>query len=86
MVYTPSEFPAICFESTEINKAPQGYVTKGKLIMLGIARETEIYFTYNNKQFEGKLTLNRFDYDLGEGINSFKLGEDVVIEIECFLK
>ncbi len=80
------KYPEICFESTSIVKTNKGYMAIGKLTMHGVTRDVQIPFTYNNKTFTGKLTVNRFDYKIGEGTNTFMVGEDAKLEIICKLR
>ena len=78
-----AKYPNICFASSSIEKTTDGYLTKGKLSMHGITKPIEINFTYKNNAFNGKLTVNRFDYKVGENMKTFMVGETVTIEIIC---
>ena len=80
------KFPEICFTSTHISKTSKGYVAKGKLDMHGVTKNVEIPFIYIDHKFIGQLNVNRYDYKVGEGINTMMVGEDVSLEIVCVLE
>jgi len=80
------EYPAICFVSSRIVKKENGYHAKGKLTMHGVTKDVEGDFIFDGKKFAGNVSVNRFDYKIGEGTNSFMVGEDVDLEIICILK
>ena len=80
------KYPEICFTSSSIEKSSEGYLTKGTLTMHGVSKPVEINFTYTDNTFVGELTINRFDYKVGEGTNTFMVGEEATLEIICKLK
>lgn len=75
------KYPEICFRSTTISKTAKGFVTQGQLDMHGVAKEISINFTYDNGEFIGKLSLDRFDYKVGSATGKFMVGEVINIEI-----
>jgi len=77
------QYPEICFESDSVRRKNGGYVTTGKLTMVGVTRTEEIPFTYEDGTFEGTFTVNRFDYGVGENVSKFTAGEEVAITIHC---
>ena len=79
------KYPTICFSSTSIKKDGKGFKATGDLTMLGVTKEVVLPFTFKNNKLIGSLTLNRFDYKLGEETNTFMVGETVEIEIKCML-
>lgn len=79
------KYPEICFTSSSIEKTTEGFVTKGSLSMHGVTKPVEISFTYNNNTFIGNLTVNRFDYNVGEDIKTFMVGKEATLEIICKL-
>lgn len=83
--FNVEKYPEICFKSIEITKTSNGYVTKGELTMHGVTKQVEINFTFNNNTFTGNLTLNRFDYNVGENMKKFVAGEEAQLEIICKL-
>jgi len=76
----------ICFTSEQIIKHPQGFVAKGKLKMHGVTLTVEIPLVFENNKLTGLLTVNRFDYKVGEDTGTFMVGADVEIVIQCVLK
>ena len=80
------KYPKICFTSTEITKHPQGYVAKGKLNMHGVTKTVEIPLIFENNKLTGMITIDRFDYKVGEDTGTFMVGTEVKIVIHCVLK
>lgn len=80
------EYPEICFESTDIYPKGNGYEVQGKLTMRGTTRIVTIPFEYSSNSLTGSFTLNRKDYDVGNGYANFVISNDVDIRIECVLK
>ncbi|WP_223241385.1 YceI family protein [Flammeovirga sp. EKP202] len=79
------KYPKICFESSEIIKNGDQYMTKGNLTLHGITKEVSIPFTANGSTLVGKFEINRLDYDLGKGTGTFTVGDEVEIKIICAL-
>jgi polyisoprenoid-binding protein YceI len=79
-------YPEICFISEEITKREKGYLAKGYFKMHGVTKSVEIPLIYKNNTLAGKITINRFDYKIGEDTGSFMVGSEVDIVILCVLK
>ena len=75
------KYPTICFQSESVEEVEGGYLAKGQLTMLAVSREVEIPFNYENGELAGKLSINRFDYDLGKDVGTGKISEEVIINI-----
>lgn len=80
------KYPSICFVSKEVRVGNTGFVTRGSLTLHGITKEVEIPFSFKNNRLTGTLTLNRLDYNIGEDTGTFMVGNEVNIEIACYLK
>ena len=78
-------YPTICFESTSVEKTTEGYVSKGTLQMHGVKKEVSIAFVYQDNRLVGNFSVNRFDYGVGESINTMMVGDVVNLEIVCYL-
>lgn len=78
------KFPSICIKSKQINKTSNGYTLDGTLIMHGVSKEVSIPFTYSDKTFSGKVTIDRTDFNVGSD-GGFMVGQDVELEIVCVL-
>lgn len=79
--------PTICFVSTDIRrKGRNQYELMGDLTMLDVTRRVAILFTQDGKVLNGSLSINRLNYGLGKGSNTFLVGDKVDIEIRCVLK
>src|SRR5690554_357642 len=79
-------YPKICFTSEKITKKAEEYIAYGKLQMHGVTQSVEIPLTLKDNKLTGFITVNRFDYKVGENIGTFMAGTEVDIMIHCFLK
>lgn len=79
--------PTICFVSTDIRrKGKNQYELMGNLTLLDVSRRVAILFTHDGNTLRGSLSINRFNYSLGKGTNTFLVGDRVDIDITCVLK
>lgn len=76
----------ICFQSSDVAKTKDTYFTKGTLTMRGIAKVVEIPFVLEDNTFKGRLSLDRYDYEVGKSYGKFMVGNTVNIDIECVVK
>lgn len=79
------EFPKICFRSTAVESTKEGFLARGELQLHGVSKTVAIPFTYIKKQFLGKLTIDRTDFNIG-GNGGFSIGKEVDLEILCVLQ
>lgn len=84
--FNTEAYPEICITSTSVSKTDDGYLAKGSLTMMGVTREIDIPFTFENNTFLGSLQINRIDYNLGEKTGTFMVGDEVDIQIVCKLQ
>jgi len=80
------KYPNICYSSKSIAKNENAYITRGNLTMNGVTRAVEIAFTISDNTFTGTLTLNRLDYNVGEGTGTFMVGDEVSATITCIIE
>lgn len=86
--FDAKQFPEARFESKSIKAADGGgYVADGELTLKGKTKPAQLHFTFktmgpDKAMFDGKMTVNRFDYNVGEGFAdpSF-VGQDVDVAI-----
>jgi polyisoprenoid-binding protein YceI len=78
-------FPEICFVSESISQTDDGYRTRGKLTMKGVTRTVTIPFEKQGNTLRGTFSLNRLDYNVGEGVSTFLVSDPVEITINCIL-
>lgn len=83
--FEEGKYPKICFISSKISKATEGYTAEGKLTMHGVTKVVKIPFSYTNEVFKGSLKLNRYDYKVGEETGTFMVSNEVNIQIETHL-
>lgn len=80
------KFPEIQFKSSQVEKKESGYLLRGVLSLHGISKEINIYFNYSENQFNGKLLLNRMDFEIGDDESVEGMSNKVNIRINCVLK
>jgi len=79
-------YPTICFKSTSIVKAANGYVAKGKLTMHGVTKTVSVPLTYSQGKLVGELVLLRKDYGVGAKMSNAMVSNEVTITIVCLFK
>ena len=90
--FNAKEFPEAKFESQKIEKAADGsYVANGNLTLKGQTKPVAMKFTLTGTgptaQFAGNLSINRFDFNVGEGWNDTSwVAQDVAVEVKLDLK
>lgn len=87
------KYPEARFESKTIEKTADGFRANGDLTIKGETLPIAMNFTFtpgkdaNTAQFVGKMKVDRFDYNVGEGWNDPSyVGQDVDVEIKLDLK
>lgn len=89
--FNASEHPEARFESQSIEATGDGeYVAEGELTIKGNTNPASMHFTWDETEsgahFVGKMTVDRFDYNVGEGWNdSSFVGQDVDVEVDLSL-
>lgn len=87
-----SQYPEARFESQSIEKADDGaYVAAGELTLKGKTNPAELRFTFDTSgstaKFAGTMTIDRFDYAVGEGWSDTSwIGQNVDVEVALDLK
>lgn len=90
--FNAKEHPEAKFESQSIEKAADGsYVANGQLTLKGTTKPMAMKFTLNGSgataQFAGNFTINRFDFNVGEGWNDTSwVAQDVAVDVKLDLK
>jgi len=74
-------FPDICYVSDIITQTDEGFITRGKLTIKGITRIVSIPFKKDGNTLRGTLSLNRLDYNVGDGVSTFLVSNPVELEI-----
>lgn len=74
-------YPEICYVSDIISRSDEGFVTRGKLTIKGITRIVTIPFKKEGNNLKGTLSLNRLDYNVGDGVSTFLVSNPVELEI-----
>jgi polyisoprenoid-binding protein YceI len=81
-----NKHPQICFKSASIQSNTNGYQAVGKLSMLGVSKEVSIPFSLDSNTFQGDLTINRSDFNLGKKFPAFIVGKTIHISIKGKIK
>ncbi len=84
--FNVEKFPSICYTSTIVSYVNGQFITKGFLTLHGVTKEIAIPFTYNDNVFYGSFTVNRFDYGVGADVNTFMVGSNATIVIQCVIE
>ena len=90
--FNAREHPEAKFESQKIEKAADGsYVANGNLTLKGTTKPVAMKFTFDGSgttaKFAGNMTINRFDFNVGEGWNDTSwVAQDVAVDIKLDLK
>jgi len=88
--FDSSNHPEARFESESIEKTADGFVANGQMTLKGKTNPASLSFTWEpgegGAHFLGKMTVNRFDYNVGEGWNDTSfVGQDVEVEVDLEL-
>lgn len=78
-------FPTICYVSDIISRSGDDFVTRGRLTIKGVTRIVTIPFTRSGNVLEGNISINRLDYDVGEGVSTFLVSNPVEVNIRAVL-
>ena len=90
--FNAKEFPEAKFESQKIEKAADGsYVANGQLTLKGQTKPIALKFTLTGSgaaaQFAGSMSINRFDFNVGEGWNDTSwVAQEVAVDVKLDLK
>lgn len=81
--------PTAVFISQSIRKTDTGYLALGVLEVKGAREQVQIPFTLLNHTKEqlllGTLTLHRKHFDLGNDVRSVTIGNEVQVQIKCYV-
>jgi polyisoprenoid-binding protein YceI len=90
--FNAKEYPEAKFESQSIEKAADGsYVANGQLTLKGQTKPIAMKFTLTGAdaaaKFAGTMSINRFDFNVGEGWNDTSwVSQDVAVDVKLDLK
>jgi polyisoprenoid-binding protein YceI len=90
--FNAKEFPQAKFESQTIEKTADGsYVANGQLTLKGTTKPIALKFTFTGAdtaaKFAGTMSINRFDFNVGEGWNDTSwVAQDVAVDVKLDLK
>jgi polyisoprenoid-binding protein YceI len=89
--FDSASHPEARFESESITRQEDGsYTAAGQLTLKGTTRPIDLSFTFDSSgstaKFAGTMTINRFDYGVGEGWNDTSwVGQDVEVQVNLSL-
>ena len=88
--FNVGEYPEAMFESESIAKTDDGYEARGQLTIKGNSKPATLHFTFDNSgsgaKFDGKIMVNRFDFNVGEGWNDTSwVGQTVEVQVKLDL-
>jgi len=85
--FDPANHPEATFESSSIESAGDGmFVAHGNLTLKGKTQPIDLTFKFDasgsSAKFDGKMSINRFDFNVGQGWNdTYMVGKDVEVAI-----
>ena len=88
--FDTANHPEATFESTSIEATADGFVAHGNLTLKGKTKPVDLTFSFTQNgdtaTFDGKLSVNRFDFNVGAGWNdTYMVGKDVSVEVKLSL-
>jgi polyisoprenoid-binding protein YceI len=90
--FDTANYPQARFESESIKKLDDGsYEAAGQLELKGTTKPAKLTFTLDTSSgaraaFDGKMSVNRFDFNVGEGWNDTSwVGQNVQVEVKLDL-
>lgn len=89
--FDSANHPEARFESTSIEAGDDGmFVAHGELTIKGNTKPAELMFKFDQNgmkaMLDGKINVNRFDFDVGEGWNDTSwVGQDVEVQVKLNL-
>lgn len=90
--FDSATYPEARFQSTSITKEDDGsYTAAGELTLKGTSSPINMRFTFDSTgetaKFVGSMTVNRFDFNVGEGWSDTSwVGQNVEVQIDLSLK
>ena len=81
--FATETYPQICFSSSSFSKTTEGYLVTGLLSIRGISKGVSIPFQLKNGVFSGQFSIDRLDFKVGEDYNTFTIGNEVELQINC---
>ena len=90
--FNAKQFPEAKFESQKIEKAADGsYVANGQLTLKGTTKPAALKFTWDGSgaaaKFAGTMTINRFDFNVGDGWNDTSwVAQEVAVDVKLHHK
>lgn len=89
--FDSANYPQAHFESKSVKKLDDGsYEAMGELELKGKTKPAKLTFTFDasgaSAKFDGKMMINRFDFNVGEGWNDTSwVGQNVQVEVKLDL-
>jgi polyisoprenoid-binding protein YceI len=89
--FDTANHPEAVFESTSIEAGSDGmFIAHGNLTLKGKTKPVDLTFSFTQNgaaaTFDGKLSINRFDYNVGAGWNdTYMVGKDVEVSVKLTL-
>jgi polyisoprenoid-binding protein YceI len=90
--FDTAKYPEARFESNSIEATDDGmFVAHGDLMLKGTTKPVDLMFSFDESgdsaTFDGKMMVNRFDFNVGQGWNdTYMVGKDVEVQVRLDLK
>ncbi len=83
------KWPTIHFKSKKMNKQDELYGLFGYLTIKDVTREVFVPFSIEETKdqiiFKGGETINRLNYNVGVDFDTFKIGNEIDVEVICIV-
>lgn len=85
--FATEQYNTICFNSSMTKKTQINgkFAVIGQLTMRGVTNDAMISFTFDGTKFSGEMKVDRLDYQVGSEVSEFLVGDEVVINIVCYV-
>ena len=88
--FETDKWPTLRFKSKRIVKQDEIFGTYGSLTIKNVTKDVFVPFrieeTDKTITFMGGNIINRLDYNVGESTDTFKVGNEINVEVICVLK
>jgi polyisoprenoid-binding protein YceI len=87
--FETDKWPTLRFKSKRIVKQDEIFGTYGSLTIKNVTKDVFVPFRIEETEktitFMGDNIVNRLDYNVGEGTDTFKVGIEINVEVICVL-
>lgn len=80
------KYPEVRFQSVRVNKLQDGtFVVVGELTLKDITSEVIMPFTASENKLTGEMTIDRYNFNVGNDTGTIMVGREIEITVICVL-